>query len=190
MRIGGHAPPLPETAVAWMRPTMRQAGRVAVKIHSRVRNARGYLRGVDSRRCWRMFGRMMFSLVLASLPAAGGEFTVDVHGLRNDRGLVRALVFAGPAGFPDKSGSATAKVEAKAVKGALKLVFKDVKPGRYAVSVLHDEDSDGKAGVSFIGIPKEGVGVSGVMGNGKPAFAKCVIDVAPGGSVAVNLRYW
>lgn len=56
--------------------------------------------------------------------------------------------------------------------------------------MLHDENSGGKAGVSFIGIPQDGVGVSGVMGNAKPAFAKCVIEVAAGGSVVVALKYW
>lgn len=137
-----------------------------------------------------MSARILFTWALGSALAFGGEFTVEIRNLRNDRGMVRALLFAGPAGFPDQAAQAAAKAEARAAKGPFKLVFKDVKPGRYALAVLHDENSDGKADVNFIGIPREGVGVSGVIGNSKPVFAKCVIDVTAGGSAVVAMKYW
>lgn len=122
--------------------------------------------------------------------ARGGDFTVEVRQLRNGQGMVRALLFAKDEGFPDRQASAVARAEVKAAKGTLKLVFRNVSPGRHAVSVLHDEDGDGKAGVNFIGIPTEGVGVSGKMGNTKPVFANCVIDVTAGGAVTVTMKYW
>jgi len=39
-------------------------------------------------------------------------------------------------------------------------LFPGVAPGRYAVSVFHDENSNGKMDTNFIGIPREGVGAS------------------------------
>jgi len=130
-------------------------------------------------------------LVLAcSAGASAAGFTVEARQLRNDRGVVRALLFRQAAGFPDSPSAAVARSEARAVKGSVTLSFKDVKPGRYAVSILHDEDGDGKAATNFIGIPKEGVGVSGPLGNSKPVFAKCVIDVAAGGAVTIAMKYW
>lgn len=137
-----------------------------------------------------MISRSLSLLLATSAFASAAGFTVEARQLRNDRGVVRALLFQQAAGFPDAPASAVARSEVKAVRGSVKLAFKDVKPGRYAVSILHDEDGDGKAATNFIGIPKEGVGVSGPLGNSKPVFAKCLIEVAPGGSITVNMRYW
>jgi uncharacterized protein (DUF2141 family) len=38
--------------------------------------------------------------------------------------------------------------------------FLGVAPGTYAVSVFHDENSNGKLDTNFMGIPREGVGAS------------------------------
>ena len=38
--------------------------------------------------------------------------------------------------------------------------MRDVAPGDYAVSVFHDENSNGKLDRNFMGMPKEGVGKS------------------------------
>jgi uncharacterized protein (DUF2141 family) len=38
--------------------------------------------------------------------------------------------------------------------------FTDIAAGDYAVSVFHDENSNGKLDRNFIGMPKEGVGAS------------------------------
>ena len=39
-------------------------------------------------------------------------------------------------------------------------MWRDLAPGVYAVSVLHDENGNGKMDKSFIGIPREGYGAS------------------------------
>ena len=38
--------------------------------------------------------------------------------------------------------------------------FSGIAPGAYAVSVFHDENSNGKLDTKFMGIPREGVGAS------------------------------
>ena len=38
--------------------------------------------------------------------------------------------------------------------------FSQIEPGTYAVSVFHDENSNGKLDTNFLGIPREGVGAS------------------------------
>lgn len=44
--------------------------------------------------------------------------------------------------------------------GKATCAFKGVKPGKYAVSVMHDENKDGELKTSMIGRPKEWWGVS------------------------------
>jgi uncharacterized protein (DUF2141 family) len=50
--------------------------------------------------------------------------------------------------------------------------FFHVAPGTYAVSVFHDENSNGKLDTNLMGIPREGVGASnGARGHfGPPKF--------------------
>jgi uncharacterized protein (DUF2141 family) len=38
--------------------------------------------------------------------------------------------------------------------------FASVAPGTYAVALFHDENDNGKLDTNFVGIPREGVGVS------------------------------
>jgi uncharacterized protein (DUF2141 family) len=38
--------------------------------------------------------------------------------------------------------------------------FENIPSGTYAVSVFHDENSNGKLDTNFLGIPREGVGAS------------------------------
>ena len=41
-----------------------------------------------------------------------------------------------------------------------KFTFKDLKPGRYAVMVTHDENGNGKLDMNVMGMPLEGYGFS------------------------------
>jgi uncharacterized protein (DUF2141 family) len=47
-------------------------------------------------------------------------------------------------------------------------VFEGLKPGTYAVSVLHDENANGRLETNFLGIPREGAGISN---NASPEFS-------------------
>jgi uncharacterized protein (DUF2141 family) len=38
--------------------------------------------------------------------------------------------------------------------------FSDIKPGKYAIAVIHDENCNGKLDTNMFGIPKEGYGFS------------------------------
>ena len=47
------------------------------------------------------------------------------------------------------------------VEGTTTVSFDEVPHGEYALWICHDEDADGKLKSNFVGMPKEGVGVSG-----------------------------
>jgi uncharacterized protein (DUF2141 family) len=48
----------------------------------------------------------------------------------------------------------------KSKAGKATCLFKDVKPGEYAISIIHDEDRDSELKTSMVGRPKEWWGVS------------------------------
>lgn len=85
---------------------------------------------------------------------------VEIDGLRSDRGQVLCALFSSAAGFPKKPDRAVAHARSEIVGRHAACEFQGVPPGTYAISVFHDENSNGKLDTNFLGIPREGVGAS------------------------------
>ena len=85
---------------------------------------------------------------------------VEISGLHNDKGQVLCALFSSSSGFPKNSGKAAAHVESEISHGQAVCEFPGMTAGTYAVSVFHDENSNGKLDANFLGIPREGVGAS------------------------------
>jgi uncharacterized protein (DUF2141 family) len=85
---------------------------------------------------------------------------VEISGLRSDKGQVLCALFSSAEAFPKKADKAVARLTAKIAERQAVCDFTGVAPGTYAVSVVHDENSNGKLDTNFIGMPREGVGAS------------------------------
>ena len=98
--------------------------------------------------------------------------TVNIGGLRNDKGQVFCALYSSSEGFPKDGEKAAAQINSGISDRHAVCEFSDVAPGTYAVSVFHDENSNGKLDTNFVGIPREGVGASnGAKGHfGPPKF--------------------
>ena len=132
-------------------------------------------------------------LVVATLPLllgnATGNLDVTVSGIRNTRGALLACLWKDKVGFPICGKSKTAMKLRGAISGStMKVTFRGVAPGSYAVSIEHDEDGDGKLKTNFIGMPKEGVGISNNPG-GIPSFGKARVQVGGNGAIVISMRY-
>jgi uncharacterized protein (DUF2141 family) len=119
----------------------------------------------------RMFASWKTLCLAAALVAAFGAFGqapapaenvvhVEISGLRNDKGQMLCALFSSADAFPKKADKAAARLTAKIVERKAVCDFTGVAPGTYAVSVVHDENSNGKLDTNFIGMPREGVGAS------------------------------
>ena len=62
--------------------------------------------------------------------------------------------------LPGDSGGTIVRLTAKIAERQAMCDFMGVASGTYAVSVVHDENSNGKLDRNFIGVPREGVGAS------------------------------
>ena len=79
--------------------------------------------------------------------------------------------------FMKNGGIDSVMLEAK--KGSLSFTFKDVKPGSYAVMVMHDLNSNKNMDFDSNGIPTESYGMSGdEMVMGPPTFEAAKFEVA------------
>lgn len=99
------------------------------------------------------------TLQVASSDARNGIY-VAVDGLRTDKGQVICLLYSSAEGFPKDDKKAIAHSNSVIVNRAGDCAFSGIQPGTYAVSVFHDENSNGRLDTNFLGIPREGVGAS------------------------------
>jgi uncharacterized protein (DUF2141 family) len=89
-----------------------------------------------------------------------GCIRIRVFDLRNHDGDLGIALFNEKKGFPGKAEKALLKGGVSSEGEAHVYVFENIPYGTYAVSVMHDENRNGKLDSNFIGIPKEGVGAS------------------------------
>jgi uncharacterized protein (DUF2141 family) len=125
-------------------------------------------------------------LLLANGP---GSLEVTVTGIKNRNGQLLACLWKDKGGFPTCAKSKAAVRQRAAITGGtMKLAFRNLAPGTYAVSIEHDEDGDGRLKTNFIGMPKEGVGISNNPG-GIPGWGKAQVRVAGAGAISIAMRY-
>lgn len=136
-------------------------------------------------------------LVLLAGPLAGAApanvttVSISISAMRSTKGQVLACLTTRADAFPDCSKDPAAhKLTVPANKGG-ELDFGAVPPGRYAVSLIHDENGNGKLDTRLM-IPREGYGFSNdaPVRMGPPKFEKAAFAVAEHPvHLAIKMRY-
>lgn len=122
-----------------------------------------------------------------------GKATIvlDIKGIRNSIGLIQVSIFSSKNGFPSDPALAIENLSLRATAPSLKTTIKGLKPGNYAISVIHDENSDSQLNTNFFGIPVEGFGSTGKNRKySPPLFDQSVFAVKEGlNAVEITLNY-
>lgn len=114
---------------------------------------------------------------LMSGQAHAEDVTVKLEGVRAGGGKLLASLNTQET-FMKGMGAYNALVEAPAQGGSATVVFKGVKPGKYALNVMHDQDGDGKMKQGANGMPAEGFAMKdGEFLMGPPNWAQQSFDV-------------
>lgn len=145
-----------------------------------------------------MIRRMFITAVLAgagagAVPTLAADLGIEVRGIRSGEGRLYVAVHApeSKAEFPAADG-AFATIQQRAHAGALRIVLRDLPPGRYAVNAFHDENDNGDLDTNLVGIPSEGYGFANDPNTsfGPARFDAAAVDVGDAAAVAVmTLRY-
>lgn len=142
-----------------------------------------------------IFLHFLFAVFAASNTSVttpeGPAIQVTVTGIRSDKGEILAALFAGEKGFPGDAAKAFRAAKGLPQKGKAHLSFEQVPPGTYAIALFHDEDGDGKLNTNFIGLPKEGYGVSNNVKNlfSGPSFQQAAFRHQTSTQLTIVMRY-
>jgi uncharacterized protein (DUF2141 family) len=113
-------------------------------------------------RCDVVISILLFAVMARTASHQESENAIRAHieGLHSDRGQVVCALFASADDFPKRIDRAIARTAAQIISGRATCEFPGVPRGVYAVSVFHDENSNGRLDTNWLGIPREGVGAS------------------------------
>ena len=108
------------------------------------------------------FACLMMPLRSLAQATSTGKLTIDVAGARNAQGKLIIWLFKDARGFPGDTSKIfrqqTVDIDPKTMSA--EVMMSDLPLGTYAVSVLHDENNNGKMDKNLVGIPREGYGAS------------------------------
>jgi uncharacterized protein (DUF2141 family) len=119
------------------------------------------------------------------------KLLVHVDGFRNQKGNAGITVFASPAGWPENNDKALLHTGHPFTGDKVTLEVQ-LPPGRYAIAVLHDENSNHKLDRNMIGWPKEGFGFSNnpKVNLSSPSFDTAAMQVTcPVTETTIHLIY-
>jgi uncharacterized protein (DUF2141 family) len=125
--------------------------------------------------------KMMFLCAALTLLAAfhanaQASLKVTVKNIKEPKGSIRVGLFANEKDFLKKA--AIGKV-VKATGTEIMVIFENLAPGDYGLSVIHDENENGELDSNILGIPKEGFAFgNNAMGTfGPPDFEKAKVKI-------------
>lgn len=127
-------------------------------------------------------------LVAGAMPAPADDLSITISAIPGAAGEVFWTLFDNAAAYASGDGallSARQRVDGDSVR----FTVHDLKPGRYAVKIFHDENGNGALDTNVIGIPKEGYGFSNNGGRfGQPSFDDAAVAVDDAVSIDIEVR--
>ncbi len=135
-------------------------------------------------------------VLLYCIPFAYADETcslmVEVHGLRSSKGVIQFMLYNRDGTIPDKECKSYYKKQTgKIDEGVSYTVFENLPKGRYAVTVVHDENMNGKIDSGFF-LPIEGIGFTNYSSIGlanRPDFVKASFDLSSNVTKSIKVIY-
>jgi uncharacterized protein (DUF2141 family) len=128
----------------------------------------------------------IFCVICLSVNAQSNTLTVDISGFNANGQAYIMLYKAGQKFDANSSKCKRHKIWIKNKKATF--AFQGLKSGKYAVLVYHDQNKNDKLDTNFIGMPKEGVGVSNNT-SGIPSFKKSEFNITGNKEIRISMVY-
>ena len=88
------------------------------------------------------------------------DINLEISNMKNYKGQILIALFDKKDSFPQPDIIYKKGILKKIDDSVMKYTFKNIPKGVYAITLVHDENANGKMNTNFLGMPKEGYGVS------------------------------
>ena len=117
----------------------------------------------------KLFISLLLLFLFATIGFSQTTLTVNVKGLKNNKGQVILLLFKKGHDFGIKEKAFKQFKQQQIENNKTSFVIADLEKGEYAYLVYHDSDKNEKFATNWLGMPKEGIGKSGIQGK-RPTY--------------------
>jgi uncharacterized protein (DUF2141 family) len=140
-----------------------------------------------------LFFKIQLLIFLPALTLNAQDVEVIITGIRAEKGQIVIGVFKDNESFRKEESFLEKRFVKNGISNGEMRVKFSLEPGIYGLSLLDDENSDGKMEYSFARLPKEGFGFSDYYHTGltRPKFDsfKFSIDQSRKRTITVRIRY-
>lgn len=121
---------------------------------------------------------LILSILLSGMDIlAQSALEIHVNNIKSKKGAIQFGLFTNETDYLKNPAE---KKIVKPTGSDITIIFENLPPGDYALSIIHDENENGKLDSNAFGIPKEGFAFgNNAQGSfGPPAFEKAKITIA------------
>jgi uncharacterized protein (DUF2141 family) len=140
-----------------------------------------------------LFFKIQLLIFLPALTLNAQDVEVIITGIRAEKGQIVIGVFKDNESFRKEESFLEKRFVKNGISNEEMRVKFSLEPGIYGLSLLDDENSDGKMEYNFVRLPKEGFGFSDYYHTGltRPKFDsfKFSIDQSKKRTITVRIRY-
>lgn len=132
-------------------------------------------------------------LILSAAQSRAEEVIITIKNIENSDGNFKVHVFNSSKGFEDKNAYKKLTFSKKDVSNGTLTIHVKLPPGEYGISLLDDENKNGKMDFNMLHVPKEGFGFSDYYHTSfsKPEYSSFKFDLEKNTTkkVIVKIRY-
>jgi len=117
---------------------------------------------------------------------------IIVTGIRSPKGQVIVSIFKDEKGYEEEKPFKSIPFDKKALNSGKLVLECSLEPGTYGITLLDDENKNGKMEKTFIGVPKEGFGFSNFFMEKlkKPSFSDFKTNIkSKGNRLEIKVKY-
>lgn len=120
------------------------------------------------------------------------DLKIKISEMKTQKGQILYILFKDGAGFPDSPSRSIRQGRVSVAEARAGFVLSGLEAGEYALSVIHDENSNNKLDTNFLGIPQEGFGFSNnpTISFGAPNFGECQFSLDGHKQVEIRLKHF
>jgi uncharacterized protein (DUF2141 family) len=124
---------------------------------------------------------------VVSVHASAASLSIAVTAIEQQQGAIMLALYDSADAYDGGTSARAARIDVTG--GEVSVHFDDLPPGRYAIKLYHDANSNGELDTNMMGLPVEPYGFSGEGGSmGPPPFEAAAFDVVAGEQNAVTVR--
>ena len=131
--------------------------------------------------------------IIGTNPVEGSSIKVEINNLKNNQGQICILLFNNSDGYPSDFDKAQSQIVIKDFEVPMEVLIDNIKEENIVITVLHDENMNGKIDKNIFGIPTEGYGISKnpkPTTFGPPPFENAKVKMKESGNaIQINMKY-